>query len=108
MANRIKLKGTTENSFGIGLQKQVLDASNLTTERTWILPDSNGSSGNVLTTNGSGGLSWGSVTAGASGTPYFIPVSSTFTVNEYFQALFTMPIDIEGSLVVDGFLCEVD
>ena len=39
--------------------------------------------------------------------PYFIPADTTFTVPLYSQALFTMPIDAEGLLVVDGFLVEV-
>lgn len=46
----------------------MLDASNLTTTRTWTLPDSNGTPGYALTTDGAGVLSWaamgtGSVTA---------------------------------------------
>lgn len=39
--------------------------------------------------------------------PYFIASGETFTVPEYKQALFHMPIDCEGSLVVDGYLVEV-
>ena len=58
MANRIKLHGTTANSFDIGLNKQTFDASGLTSPRVWNLPNSNGTLGNVLTTDGSGGLSW--------------------------------------------------
>lgn len=42
------------------------------------------------------------------GVPYFIPEGSTFRVREYLQALFSMPIDVEGFLEVDGFLVEVD
>lgn len=59
MANRIKLRGTTEHQFDLGLSnKQTLDSSALTSNRTWIFPDSNGTSGYALTTNGSGNLSW--------------------------------------------------
>jgi hypothetical protein len=39
--------------------------------------------------------------------PYFIATGETFTVSEYKQALFVLPIDCEGSLVVDGYLLEV-
>ena len=48
MANRIKLRGTSERQFDIGLtNKQTFDASNLTANRTWVLPDSNGSNNYV-------------------------------------------------------------
>jgi hypothetical protein len=61
MSNRIKLKGTTERAFDLGLtNKQTFDASNLTANRTWVLPDSNGNTGDVLRTDGSGNLSWSS------------------------------------------------
>lgn len=40
--------------------------------------------------------------------PYFIAGDDTFTVPIYKQALFNMTIDIEGTLVVDGFLIQVD
>lgn len=39
--------------------------------------------------------------------PYFIPADETYTVPLYRQALFSMPIEVTGSLVVDGFLVEV-
>lgn len=42
------------------------------------------------------------------GVPYFIPEGSTFRVREYLQALFAMPIDVEGILDVEGYLIEVD
>lgn len=59
MANRIKIKGTTERAFDLGLtNKQTFDASGLTANRTWVLPDSNGTSGYVLATDGAGNLSW--------------------------------------------------
>jgi hypothetical protein len=40
--------------------------------------------------------------------PYFIAEDETFTVPEYKQAVSAMTIDVEGSLVVDGYLIEVD
>lgn len=42
-----------------------------------------------------------------SAVPYLIPEEETYTVALNKQALFTMPIDVEGTLVVDGFLIEV-
>ena len=97
MANRIKLKGTSERSFDIGLgPKQTFDANNLTANRTWVLPDSNGTAGYVLSTDGTGNLSWaagGSIssqarlqfTAASNGTGQtFTDVAiATFTNNTY-------------------------
>ena len=49
------------------------------------------------------------ISASASaGVPYFIADGDTFTVPEFIQALFTIIIDVEGLLVVDGFLVWVD
>ena len=46
---------------------------------------------------------------GANGmVPYYIAPSEVFNVPIYKQALFSMNIDNEGSLVIDGFLIEVD
>lgn len=96
MANRIKLKGTTERSFDIGLSnKQTFDATNLTANRTWILPDSAGSNGQVLSTDGAGNLSWATAIANAAGSNNQIQynangafaASSAFTFNPVFQEL---------------------
>ena len=40
--------------------------------------------------------------------PYFIGVNETFLVPLYKQALFSMNIDNNGTLEIDGFLIEVD
>lgn len=45
--------------------------------------------------------------SGSGMVPYFIASDETFTVPLYKQALFTMTIDNEGILEVDGFLLEV-
>ena len=64
MANYMSIKGTTQTSFQIGAGSGkypfTLDASGLSSARTWIIPNSNGSLGDVLTTDGSGTLSWAS------------------------------------------------
>lgn len=53
--------GTTNDTFSLNkLSKFILDASGLTSTRIWRLPNSDGSNGNVLTTDGSGNLSWAS------------------------------------------------
>ncbi len=42
--------------------------------------------------------------------PFFLPAGETYTVAENKQALFSLPIELEGDaiLVVDGALIEVD
>ena len=105
MGNRIKIKGTIEKTFDIGLtNKQVFDASAFTANRTWVLPDSDGSDGHALTTDGAGTLAWANVV----GVPYLIATATTFTVPLYYQVLFSFPITIDGTLTVDGKLIEVD
>jgi hypothetical protein len=58
-----------------------------------------------LLVNDAGYLTAASVVDAA--VPYFIPSGDTFVVAINKQALFNMPIDIEGDLVVDGYLIEV-
>ena len=110
MANKIKLKGTTENSFEIGLNKQTFNVSGLTAPRVWNLPDSDGSAGYSLATDGSGNLSW-AASGAASSTPY-VPLTigalDTFAVPANTQILYSEPIDVIGSLVVNGELIEVN
>ena len=59
-----KQSGTTLDTFQIGAGSGkypfTLDASGLTSNRTWVIPNSNGSLGDVLTTDGAGNLSWAS------------------------------------------------
>lgn len=45
--------------------------------------------------------------SGTAMVPTYIASGDTFTVPIYRQALFTMPIDVVGILVVDGYLVEV-
>lgn len=40
--------------------------------------------------------------------PYFIAEGATYSVPEYIQALFSMPIDCEGYIAADGYLIGVD
>jgi hypothetical protein len=57
--------------------------------------------------------SFGRITVAANGTsggfvPYYIPPAEEFEVPLYAQALWAIPLDVDGSLVVDGYLVEVD
>ena len=79
-----KQSGTTSTTFeiGAGYSKHpfILDASGFTSSRTWVLPNSNGSSGYVLSTDGSGNLSWINSATGvlsATGTANQISISGT-------------------------------
>ena len=69
-----------------------------------------GTSGQGIITDGSGGLSFGSTGQAANSVtnmPYFIASTENFVLNDNFQGLYEQPIEIEGSLTVDGILIEV-
>lgn len=108
MAYRIKLDGTTRPQFQIGLDGVTFDASAVLVPWTFTLPAGPGSAGFVLQTDGAGNTSWAAVGAAADSTvPYFIPAATSFVVNENKQALFSVPITVEGTLEVNGLLVEV-
>ena len=63
-----------------------------------------GSSGQVLTTDGNGLLSFSTVNVSSNNAapmPYLIPNGESYIVNENFQGLFAQTITIDGELVVD-------
>lgn len=66
-----------------------------------------GSSGQVITTDGNGVLSFSTASSGGSLMPYFIPSGETYTIDLYKQGLFSLPIEIAGTLEVNGILVEV-
>lgn len=67
-----------------------------------------GSNGQVLTTDGAGNLSFSTPSAGGADLmPFFIPTGETYTIGNNRQGLFTLPITIEGDLVVNGILVQV-
>lgn len=66
-----------------------------------------GTSGQVLSTDGAGNLSFTTVSGGGQ-MPYYIPTGETYTVEENKQGLFAIPITIDGDLVVNGLLVQVD
>ena len=45
--------------------------------------------------------------SGSAVVPYFIDEDDSFSVAEFNQALFHMPIEVDGVLTVDGYLVEV-
>jgi hypothetical protein len=70
MANRIKLAGTSANAFQIGLKGPILGSNNVTSGYQLNLPANVGANAQVLTTDGTGNLSWTTPTGGGgNGTP---------------------------------------
>jgi hypothetical protein len=57
---------------------------------------------------GDSGISAASLTAGGGMMPYHILAGETFTIPVRRQGLSAMAIDVEGLLVVDGMLIEVN
>ena len=68
-----------------------------------------GTDGQVLSTDGSGTLSWKNSGIGnyVATMPTYIATSESYTVQANFQGLYGVPIEIDGELVVDGTLVEV-
>ena len=67
-----------------------------------------GTSGQVLTTDGAGGLSFAdNTTDSAAPMPYIIVSGESYVVPENFQGLYSEAIEIDGTLEVDGILIEV-
>ena len=68
-----------------------------------------GNSGQVLTTDGAGNLTFADTasTDSAAPMPYIIPVGESYFVPENFQGLFTVPITVDGTFEIDGILAEV-
>lgn len=67
-----------------------------------------GSNGQVITTDGSGNLSFSTpVSGGADLMPFYIPTGETYTIGNNRQGLFVIPIDVQGDLVVNGILVQV-
>lgn len=99
-------RGTANDKFRIG--DVDIDASVAVSPWSFVLPPTPGTSGYVLTTDGSGILSWTAVGAASdSTTPYYIPVGETFTNNINRQNLFSATIVVDGTLEVDGLLINV-
>ena len=68
-----------------------------------------GSTGQVIQTDGAGNLTFADASGGNSVAPmpYYIPADKSFIVPVNFQGLFAQPIEIDGTLEVDGELIDV-
>lgn len=72
---------------------------------------SGGNSGQFLTTDGTGNLSFANVVASSSTPapmPTLINAGDTVTIPSDFQGLFAVPITVNGTLEIDGTLSWVD
>lgn len=70
-----------------------------------------GVQGQVLTVNtgSSAGVAWQFPSTTALGqVPYYVPENQSYTIAEFAQAPFTIPITIDGYMILDGILVEVD
>ncbi len=67
-----------------------------------------GSSGQLIQTDGLGNLTFADSTSNsAAPMPYYVPIGESYLIPSNFQGLFTVPIEIDGELEVDGILAEV-
>jgi hypothetical protein len=69
-----------------------------------------GSANYVITTDGSGNLSFTDPTATQSPAPMptYVAVGNTLTISSNYQGLFGYPITVDGTIVVDGILVDVN
>ena len=100
-----KQSGTTLTSFAIGAghgkSPFLLDASALYSPITWVIPSNYGSLGDILTTDGSGGLSWASagsasVSGSISGDNDLGLLGQTIIAKVDFGAASSMPYSISN------------
>lgn len=70
---------------------------------------SGGSDGYLLSTNGSGALSWvdAASTQSAAPMPTVINDGDTLIIPEFYQGLFGVAITVDGNLEIDGILVDV-
>jgi hypothetical protein len=68
-----------------------------------------GANGQLVQTDGNGNLIFAdpAVVDSAAPMPFYIPVGEKYYVPDSFQGLFTVPIEIDGELEVNGILAEV-
>lgn len=67
-----------------------------------------GTSGQVLTTDGAGNLSFSTASGGGGGQmPFYIASGDSYTIETNKQGLFAIPITVDGDLIVDGVLIQV-
>ncbi len=80
----------------------------ITTDQVWTLPNTDGFAGQVLSTNGLGGLTWITPTAGGTSTAYTAGSGLSLVGTEF---LLTSPVSIEhggtGTTTIEGALASL-
>ena len=95
--NRLRLYDTDNTNF-VGLRSP----ANLTADVTYILPGADGTSGQVLQTNGLGSLSWGTITGGGGGSsnpPGGSDTSIQYNNNGAFGGTTTFTYDVALDII---------
>ncbi len=90
MANKIKLAGTSSNTFSVGLQGATISSNNVSTPYTLTLPANTGSNNFVLKTDGTGNLSWVAQSGGGGGSPGGANTQLQFNDNGSFGGISTL------------------
>lgn len=71
-----------------------------------------GTSGQAIVTDGAGNLTFSTPVGGfgnlVAPMPTYIATANSYLVSANFQGLFTYPITIDGTMVIDGVLAQVD
>lgn len=71
-----------------------------------------GTSGQAIVTDGAGNLTFSTASGGfgnlVAPMPTYIATANSYLVSANFQGLFTYPITIDGTMVIDGVLAQVD
>ena len=87
MANRIKLHGTTANTFQVGLRGATLSSESVTTPYSLVLPPEIGSTGDALVLDENGHLKFDAITGRVVNVPYI-----SWSATSDGQTTFTSPI----------------
>lgn len=94
---------------GLTTGNLLISEANVTLGNVSNLHISGGNSGYVLSTDGSGNLSWADAAGVQSPAPMPIVIDegNTLTIAANYQGLFGTPITVNGNLVIDGALIDV-
>ena len=83
--------------------------ANVTLGAVGNLHISGGTDGYLLKTDGNSTLSWvdPASTQSPAPMPYIVFTGETLTIPEFYQGLYSMPITVDGTIVINGYLVEV-
>lgn len=105
--------GLTAGNISLNASNSTVSTGNLTVSGESDLGSvsnviiTGGTSGQVLTTDGAGNLSFSLPPQGPAPMPYQIDTGSEVVIPLYYQGLFAVPITVDGTLEINGILVEV-